>query len=952
MISVEMEDVLAVLELCKPYIIGMAAALVIGIAVMIACRRMPKSRRFLVRGEAAIAMLLAVITGVNLICFGPMSTLIGLAMGNGTISDETNAEAAELAEEITGEGIVLLDNDGLLPLSGTDNLNLFGWESINPAYGGAGSGGINDLYEIVSLTQGLENAGFKVNQELVDFYNNYGSDKPEMSIQKQSWTLPEPPVSSYSGELIQNAKDFSDVAVIVISRKAGEGHNDIPMDVSKASYDNNSSEYEDFPEGEHYLTLSQTEKDMVELVCSNFDDVIVLYNGANQFELGFAEDYEQIKSVVWCPGPGNVGFNALGKVFRGDVNPSGKTPDTFMYDMTAAPWWNNGEKIEYSNLADMAVEGMNAGTAQIYAPAFTNYVEGIYVGYKFYETAAEEGIIDYDKTVQYPFGHGLSYTTFSQEMGEISEQDGKLSVDVTVTNTGDTAGKDVVEFYYHPPYTNGGIEKASVNLADFEKTDLLEPGESQTVTVTVAVEDMASYDYQKEKAYVLEEGSYILSINRDSHTSLDQKTYKVDKTKVFADDNKRTSDDIAATNVFDDAAGKVTYLSRADKFANLKEATAVPADTELAEPYLSEYHLNSNFDKTTYLNDDDAMPVTGAKNNMKLADLRDADYDDPRWETLLDQLNVDEMAEMIAMAGYQTGAMESVGKIGTLDFDGPAAINNNFTGVGSMGFPIEVIVASTWNKEMAKAWGESMGKISQEMGAHGWYAPGMNTHRTPFGARNYEYFSEDGVLSGNMGANAVSGAMEYGVYSYIKHYALYEGNAKMVSVWSNEQAIREIYLKPFEISVKAGGANAVMVSWSFLGHKWTGENSGLLNTVLRDEWGFRGMALTDFFRNNGHGFMNADTALANGVDAMLSTFDGEENNVADPSHPTSVLQMRNACKNVMYTVVSSWAYDGDNVDIGMEGWKKAAIGIDAVLALGLLALEAVVIKGYKKRKEN
>ena len=346
------------------------------------------------------------------------------------------------------------------------------------------------------------------------------------------------------------------------------------------------------------------------------------------------------------------------------------------------------------------------------------------------------------------------------------------------------------------------------------------------------------------------------------------------------------------------------------------------------------------------------MPTTGAKNGLKLADLRGADYDDPRWESLLDQLTVEEMEEMIAMAGYQTGAMDSVGKVGTLDFDGPAAINNNFTGVGSMGFPIEVVIASTWSKEMAKAWGESMGKMSQEMGAHGWYAPGMNTHRTPFGARNYEYFSEDGVLAGHMGASAVTGAMDYGVYSYIKHYALYEGNAKMVSVWSNEQAIREIYLKPFEISVKEGGANAVMVSWSFLGNKWTGENSGLLNTVLRDEWGFRGMALTDFFRNNGHGFMNADAALANGVDVMLSTFDGEENNVANPEHPTSVLQMRNACKNVMYTVVSSWAYDDGNVDVGMEGWKKAAIAIDAVLALGLLALEAVVLKGYKKRRKD
>ena len=950
MISVEMEDVLAVLQLCKPYIIGIIAALVIGIVIMIACRRMSRGKRFLIRGEAAIAMVLAVVVCVNMICFGPMSTLIGLATGNGTLSDETNEEAAEVAEEIMEDGIVLLKNESLLPLNETKKLNIFGWESINPAYGGAGSGGINDLYDIVSLNQGLENAGFSINQELVDFYNNYGADNPEMSIQKQSWTLPEPPVDTYSDELIKSAKEYSDVAVVVLSRKAGEGHNDIPMDVRKAAYDNNSDEYDDFPEGEHYLQLSQTERDMVDMVCSNFDNVIVVYNGANQFELGFADEYPQIKSVVWCPGTGNVGFNALGKVFSGEVNPSGKTPDTFIYDMTTAPWWNNAEKTEYTNLADMAVEGMNAGTAQVYAPAFTNYVEGIYVGYKYYETAAQEGAIDYDKTVQYPFGYGLSYTEFEQKMGELEEKDGQISVDVEVTNTGDVAGKDVVEVYYEPPYTNGGIEKSSANLIEFAKTDLLQPGESQTVTVTFSIEDMASYDENHAKAYVLEKGDYAISINSDSHTVLDQKTYTADKDVVYKGENKRASDDTAATNVFEDAKGDVTYLSRADHFANYEEATAAPASAELGELYVSEYHLNSNFDKTTYLNDEDVMPTTGADNGLTLADMRDADYDDPRWEKLLDQLTVDEMANMIAMAGYQTAAMDSVGKVATLDFDGPAAINNNFTGVGSIGFPIEVVVASTWNKELAQAWGECMGKISQEMGAEGWYAPGMNTHRTAFGARNYEYFSEDGVLAGNMGAKAVEGARKYGVYSYIKHFALYEGNAKMVSVWSNEQAIREIYLKPFEISVKQGGANAVMVSWSFLGDKWTGESSNLMNTVLRDEWGFRGMALTDFFRNNGHGFMNADAALANGVDAMLSTFNGEENNVANPEHPTSVLQMRNACKNVMYTVVSSWAYDGEHEETGMENWKKAGIGIDIVIALFMAGMEVLVIRGYKKRK--
>ena len=605
MLAIEMEDLIAVLQLCVPYFAVIIAAILIGVIVMIACRRLSRSKKFLVRGETALAMILLIAVAVNGICLGPMSTLIGLAMGKDTVTKETNKEAGDVAESIMGEGIVLLENEGLLPLTDTDSLNLFGWESINPAYGGAGSGGINDLYEVISLTKGLENAGFSVNQELVDFYNAYSSDKPEMSIQKQSWTLPEPPVSEYSQELIDNAKAFSDVAVVVISRKAGEGHNDIPMDVSKASYDNNSTEYEDFPAGEHYLQLSATERDLVEMVCDNFDNVIVLYNGANQFELGFVEEYEQIKAALWCPGTGNRGFNALGQILSGQLNPSGKTPDTFPYDLETAPWWNNGEKIDYTNLADMAVEGMNAGVAQIFAPSFTNYVEGIYVGYKFYETAAAEGLIDYDSIVQYPFGYGLSYTSFRQEMGPLQEADGAVTVEVTITNTGAVAGKDVVGLYYNPPYENGGIEKASANLIEFGKTELLEPGESQTLTLSFAAEEMASYDARDAKAYVLEAGDYILSINSDSHTVLDQQTYTVEETLIFSGENKRSSDAVAATNVFDEARGDFTVLSRADHFANYDEAVAAPASQELGEPYLSEYHLNANFDKTTYLNDEE-----------------------------------------------------------------------------------------------------------------------------------------------------------------------------------------------------------------------------------------------------------------------------------------------------------------------------------------------------------
>ena len=950
MIAIQWEDVIGVLQTCAPYLIALAVLWVIAVIVMIACRKAKKSRKRMIRKYSGLSMVLTLVVVLNLICLGPMSALINLTMGSGQVSDSTTDEAIEVADQIAEEGMVLLENDGILPISEPSNINLFGWSSVNPTYGGTGSGGLNELYEKISLIDSLEDAGFNVNQDLVDFYNEFSTERAEMSLSTQNWTLTEPPASSYSDDLMQGAKDFSDTAVIVLSRIAGEGHNDMPGDVTEASYDNNLNGYNDFEPGEHYLQLSQTEEDLVDLVCTNFDNVIVVYNAANPMELGFIDQYEQIRAAIWCQGPGHTGFEALGKILNGEVNPSGKTTDTFIYDMTAAPWWNNWENTHYSNMEDMAVEGMNAGTAQTYYPSFVNYVEGIYVGYKYYETAAAEGVINYDATVQYPFGYGLSYTTFTQEMSDITENDGTISFDVTVTNTGDTAGKDVVEVYFNPPYTNGGIEKASANLIRFDKTESLEPGESQTISISFPAEELASYDMSGDGCYVLEEGDYIISVNSDSHTILDQQTYNVGETIRYEGENKRDSDQITAVNQFEDVAGNVTYLSRADGFANYDEATAAPASDVMSDDLVAQYHLNSNFDYTTYINEDDEMPVTGADNGLTLADLRGADYDDERWDELLDQLTVDDMSNMIALSGYQTPAMDSVGKVATVDADGPAAINNNFTGAGSIGFPVEVMIACTWNQDLAQQYGEMMGRMCREMNIAGWYAPGMNTHRTPFGARNYEYFSEDGTLAGYISAATVQGAESQGVYAYIKHFALYEMNAKMVCVWSNEQAIREIYLKPFEISVKVGDAHAVMVSWSFIGIKWSGENSNLLNTVLRDEWGFEGFTLTDFFRNNGHGFMNADAALANGVDAMLSTYAGGPNVVQNPDAAIDIRIVRQACKNVMYTVVNSWMYEEDGVNTSMPIWQRAVIGADVVVGVILIGMGVLVWRKYKKDK--
>ena len=955
MLAINMDDVINVLNSCKPYLIALGIALAIAIIVTVACMKLKKPVKKLVRKEAWIAFLMAAVVIINLICFIPMSSMISLAMGNGTITEETSNEATALCEDIADEGIVLLKNeDNILPLTNTQNINVFGWASTNPCYGGTGSGALSDAYETTTLLGGLEDAGYKINTELTDFYKAYREDRPEVGMWAQDWTLPEPTADSYSDELINNAKEFSDTAMVVITRVGGEGA-DLPTDVSKVTYTDNSENYKDFEAGEHYLQLSQTEKDMLDLVCANFDNVVVVYNGANTMELGFLNDYKQIKGAIWCPGTGQSGFESLGAVVAGTVNPSGKTSDTFVYDLTATPTYNNFGNFLYDNMDEFAATSKNFGTGEEEAtiPSFVNYVEGIYVGYRFYETAAVEGLIDYDKTVQFPFGYGLSYTDFEQKMGDVTVADGKVSFDVTVTNNGTAAGKDVVEVYYNPPYTNGGIEKASANLIDFAKTDVLQPGESQTINVSFSEEDMASYDTYGNGCYVLEAGDYEISINSDSHNAIASQTVSVADTVVYDENNARSTDDVAATNQFAYAEGDVTYLSRADGFANYAKATAAPSNFTLAEDEKAEFLNNSNYDPNNYNNDSDEMPTTGAKNGMTLADMRGLSYDDEKWDTLLDQLTVSDMDTMIALGGYQTSAASSVGKVMTVDCDGPASINNNFTGTGSIGFPSAVMIANTWNKDLALSFGESIGKMADEMDVSGWYAPAMNTHRNAFAGRNFEYYSEDGVLSGKMAANAVIGAEKYGVYAYIKHFALNDQETNrtgMLCTWSNEQAIREIYLKPFEISVKQGGANAVMVSWSFLGDKWTGECSNLMNTVLRDEWGFRGMALTDFFRNNGHGFMNADAALANGVDAMLSTFNGEENNVANPEHPTSVRQMRNACKNVMYTVVSSWAYDGEHEETGMENWKKAGIGIDIVIALFIAGMEVLVIRGYKKRK--
>ena len=968
MLSINIDDVIKVLDSMKSQLIGFGVVLVLAILVMIACMKLPKAKKAMIRCQAGLAILLALVITVNLICFGPMFTVINLAMGGGSITEESMAEAYEVNTELVGEGVTQLENNGALPLASGSNLNVFGWASTAPVYGGVGSGALNDQYEVTDLITGLKNAGLNVNEDLVNFYETYQAERPSVGMWAQDWTLPEPNVSAYTDELMSGAKEFSDTALVVISRPGGENA-DMPTDMVSVVdgswlerdaitgnsyfngvYDDSLNEGNDWDEGDHYLQLSNREEEMLQMVCDNFDKVIVLINTNNAMELGFLKEYG-VDAAVYAPCPGQNGFNAVGQVFTGEVNPSGKTVDTFVYDLFNTPTANNFGQFTYDNMDEHAVvtTSFSTGEQSTALPSFVNYVEGIYVGYKFYETAAAEGMIDYDSTVVYPFGYGLSYTTFSQEMGPITEGDGTLSFDVTVTNTGSVAGKTVVEVYYNPPYTNGGIEKASANLVAFDKTEILEPGASETVTISFKAEDMASYDTYGAAAYVLEAGDYVISINSDSHTVLDSEVYNVPSTIVYSDG--RSTDKTAPTNQFENVEGDVTYLSRADGFANYAEATAAPASMTMSEEDKATFLNNANYDPNNYNNPDDQMPTTGAKNGLQLVDMRGVAYDDAQWDTFLDQLTVSEMSELIAMGGYQTAPLASIGKVQTYDCDGPASINNNFTGQGSIGFAGTVLMASTWNTDTVYKFGSSIGRMADDLDVSGWYAPAMNIHRSAFSGRNFEYYSEDGVLSGKLAAQAVQGAEEHGVYAYIKHYALNDQETNrnsMLCTWANEQSIREIYLKPFELSVKEGGADAVMSSFNYVGTEWAGASNALCNIVLRDEWGFVGMVLTDYF--GVYGYMDADQGIRNGTDFCLVNYPPETNYLSDTTSATGILAARQACKNILYTVVNSRAYMEENLNPGMPTWQIAAIAIDVVLAAVLVVLEVRTVKGYSRRK--
>ena len=1035
--GVSSADLTSYIETCKNYVWVILIALIALIVVLILAKNAKPGKKHLVRWTAVLAWLAILALVVNLVCYGPLYNNVStfLNASKAELTEETVAKSKDIIKRVGEEGLVLVENDGLLPLSSdVKALNVFGWGSTNPILGGTGSGS-SDGSTAVGILQSLKDAGYSTNEELTKLYKDYRNDRPTVAMASQDWTLPEPTVDAYTDSVMQQAKGFSDVALIVISRSGGEGA-DLPTDMNAVihgtyniaekvsvnpgsfGYYNgvytNNGDYDDFEPGEHYLELSVTEEKMVEKVCSEFDKVIVIINANNSMELGWVRDYPQIGAVILAPGAGNTGLSALGEIISGAINPSGRTVDTFVYDLTATPTWNNFGNFSYNNVDDIRETVKASDGAYEGNMAFVNYVEGIYVGYKFYETAyaealaaaereaaeaealatamaaaaeaaaeeaeaaeeageevvVEEEIVveeaapaftfDYDSTVLYPFGYGLSYTSFEKSISNFKADGDKVTFDVTVKNTGSVAGKEVVEVYFTPPYTNGGIEKAAVNLIDFAKTGVLEPGASETVSFSIAKEDMASYDVGLKIAgggYILEAGEYAISVRDDAHTVAAEETFTVDADIDYS--AGRSSDLTPAVNQFEDyARGEFVQLSRADGFANYAEATAAPAGDAFAMSAavraMIETYAVGYYDPTKFDNPDDVMPTLGAKNGLKLSDLTGKSYDDPNWDKLLDQLSFDDMALMINLGGWQTAKIDSVGKVATSDCDGPAGLSNFITGAYGTAYPSEVLMAQTWNTALIEEMGEEMGQEYAEVNNYGGYGPAMNTHRNAFAGRNFEYYSEDGVLAGKMARAEINGACTKGVYPYIKHFALndQEGNrCSFLLTFASEQAIREIYLKPFEMAVKGynGTCLAVMSSFNWIGTEPSTANPYLLNNVLRGEWGFVGMVETDY--DGSYGYMISDHSVRAGNDLMLGFAMAETDKFTDTS-ATATLAMRQACKNILYTIGNSGYYAGKTEQTGMSNMDKLFTGIDVGVGAVIVLLAAIVFGRYFSKKKK
>ncbi len=854
--------------------------------------------------------------------------------GSGTV---TTAESEALCLEIEEEGMVLLQNkDGALPLKSGAAVSVFGQDSVDFVYGGAGSGSV-DTSKAANLKQALEKSGFQVNPALWDFYltgpgKDYRKSVPD-ETGKGDFAVNEVPAGVYTQSVKDSFAQYGDAAIVCIGRSGGES-SDIPTQPLASGY--------------RYLELDKDELDLLSMACERFDTVVLVLNSNNTLELGFLDDpaYANVKACLWCGGVGQEGIYAIGKALAGEVNPSGRLVDTYAYDSLSAP--------SAANLGDYSITNStvtNGGKYLVYA-------EGIYVGYRYYETRYEDAVLgqgnagdyDYSTTVQFPFGHGLSYTRFDWSDYQVKEGEDGFEVSVTVTNAGDRAGKDVVQVYMQSPYTDydrtNGVEKSAVELVGFAKTALLEPDKSETVTVTVPKEVMKTYDANGAGTYILDAGDYYFAAGCDVHDGLNNilaaKGYSAKdgmdadgdasmawKTTVDAQDSTTYAVSMATgkavSNQFQDTDiryydGDFRYLSRSD-WAGTWPETYQGGSWQAPGTLLKDLEWKRGVDVVG--TGSEAMPTFEAQTGHKASDLTGTDYSDPAWQELAEALTPEQAMRLVRLGGYATVQVDGIGLPATQDKDGPSGISGTLVGGQSaMAYPVEVVMASTWNTELIHRLGLSVGEDSINTGVAGWYAPGVNIHRSPYSGRNFEYYSEDGFLSGQISAAEVRGAREKGVITYMKHFALndQETNRYGVAVFANEQAIREVFLKGFEYTVTQGNTNAAMASMNRLGATWSGAHKGLMTNVLRDEWGFEGAVITDQASVPAMFYQDIVSGLSAGTDLWLNTnknywlldaYTEMDGSTMDwTKNATVMASVQRSAKNVIYTVTTSNAMEG------------------------------------------
>lgn len=915
-----------------------------------------------------IFMCVFLILGILLTTIGSYyKTVLTVALeGSSTdyeLAQQTYADGLSMNKELVEEGIVLLkNNEEMLPMEDI-KINVFGSRAVDFIYNGSGSS-TGSLKGAINLKEGLEKAGFEVNESLWALTES-NSKKTDTSVNEGNavdhsiYPINELEIGLYTGDYsFDKLKEYSDIAVVCLGRSGGEG-----QDLPRTGYGEDGTE--------HYLKLGEDEENLLRELNNNGFRTVVLVNTSYAMELGFIDEEQYgVEAALWIGGPGIAGTEAIGNVLRGTVNPSGRLVDTYAYDLTTQTTFYTSDYYYYMDVED---ESINLG-------GFSNYSEGIYVGYKWYETADAEGYWDnisneygngYEGIVQYPFGYGLSYGEFNQAIKNISIEDNILKFEVEVTNiSGKFDGKDVIQLYCETPYINGGIEKSKITLAAFDKSELLAAGESGTYILEVKLEDIASYSEEANDgngAYILEEGAYkfYLSENAHSWAGIDETDsekyyqYDIEDEVIYNGDNNRDSDGVAAENRFSNPSNDIITLSRADGFANAQEA----AFSEIENISLAHNDRIYELIKTNATKAGEYQGIVGYVEvgqplKYTMEDMTGAEYDDERWDYFISQLSIDDMKNLIGTGGWSTAAIASIEKDRTTDIDGPFGLSNfvqNELGNSEnacVSYCSEVVIASTWNKELVKRFGETVGSEANATGVSGWYAPGANLHRSSFSGRNPEYYSEDSLLSGVMCASTVEGALSKGLYVYIKHFAFNDQEANRTNrenCWMTEQTAREIYLRPFEIAVKDGGATGIMASYMWFDGQWCGGSYGLMTEILRDEWGFKGMVVTD---NYCAGWMNATKSIMAGTDLILSNT-MREVDATVASTPEGISAMKTASKNILYTIANAAQYREVKAISGFNYWNLIYVGGQIIFyGMAILMVILIIVKKVKYKKGN